>query len=644
MSEATLTLKADIRDLTRQLKAIPGITEGEAKRMTIALEKELKKQTQLAQEAARAQARAAQTGAAAATTSLGATRAAAFSLQQQLLDIGTGLAGGQSPLTILAQQGPQVATALAQGGGAAATLRAALAPLAGAVGAVGTAVGVLGVALAGIVAVGSSVARVWVDYNEESLRARERSEELATALDAARVRTNELAHEVRGLRSAADEAELQLGILTGTVDKYGAEADKASAAARRNAEAGLSSIGREIVLTKQRLAQLDEQIKGANLFEIQTGRQAERQREVAALTSRLVGLERSLEEGRANLARQNAAIQDAAEYKREEAAAAEILRQRLEAERAAKESAADAARRLRDEEAKRRREAEEAARAAAARADAEGRLVDAFRSARFEAATAEEQVRLRLAETTAEIEAQIEAAGFSASAFQYGEAAKVQAALNAEAEIAAIRQAAAEADRERRARELAEFQREQQARVGAVGDTLGALSSLAATYAQAEAEQNRTAALRAFRVSKGLAVAESLINGFQAVTNVQANWAGRPVIAGLLTAAAVTKTAAQVAAIQATKPTFDRGGLIMAGTGDQVQASVLPGEAILNRQAVARVGEDGVRALNQGASPTPQIVVTPVLDTGRWVRAELQRPSVLARALKPAPGSGRRGY
>ena len=45
---STLTLKADIRDLTRQLSQIPGITAGEAQKMTIALEKELKKQTKLA--------------------------------------------------------------------------------------------------------------------------------------------------------------------------------------------------------------------------------------------------------------------------------------------------------------------------------------------------------------------------------------------------------------------------------------------------------------------------------------------------------------------------------------------------------------------------------------------------------------------
>jgi hypothetical protein len=134
------------------------------------------------------------------------------------------------------------------------------------------------------------------------------------------------------------------------------------------------------------------------------------------------------------------------------------------------------------------------------------------------------------------------------------------------------------------------------------------------------------------------------MNGLQAITAIQARWAANPVLAGVLTGATVATTAATIGTILATKPTFDRGGIVTPGTGDQVTAQVLPGEAVLNRQATASLGESGVRALNSGQGMGTQIVVTPVLDTGRWVRAELARPSVLARALRPAAGSGRRGY
>lgn len=52
--------------------------------------------------------------------SAGASAAASRNLGRQISDIGTGLAGGQSPFLILAQQAPQVADALADTGGKAA--------------------------------------------------------------------------------------------------------------------------------------------------------------------------------------------------------------------------------------------------------------------------------------------------------------------------------------------------------------------------------------------------------------------------------------------------------------------------------------------------------------------------------------------
>jgi hypothetical protein len=230
---STLTLKADIRDLTRQLSQIPGITAGEAQKMTIALEKELKKQTKLAQDAARASAVAVKGQAQATTTSLGQAQAAAFSLQQQLLDVGTSLTGGASPLTVLAQQGPQIATALAQGGGAAATFRAALAPVAAVASAAATALAALAVAAAAIAAVGSTVARAWVDANEATLRAEEQAQALTVALEAARLKSSETAAGIRAIGSAATEAETSLGVLVGELDRYSVEADKAQAGPRR---------------------------------------------------------------------------------------------------------------------------------------------------------------------------------------------------------------------------------------------------------------------------------------------------------------------------------------------------------------------------------------------------------------------------
>lgn len=77
---------------------------------------------------------------------LNATKAAAGNLQAQLFDIGTGLQGGMNPLTILAQQGPQVLQAMSGAGGGVAALKTALISTAATIGPI---VLVLGAAYAG---------------------------------------------------------------------------------------------------------------------------------------------------------------------------------------------------------------------------------------------------------------------------------------------------------------------------------------------------------------------------------------------------------------------------------------------------------------------------------------------------------------
>lgn len=68
-----------------------------------------------------------------AAASTGRISAGMASLRSQLLDIGTSLQGGMNPLTILSQQGPQVAEALSTMGAAGVSALAPLAPLAAAV-------------------------------------------------------------------------------------------------------------------------------------------------------------------------------------------------------------------------------------------------------------------------------------------------------------------------------------------------------------------------------------------------------------------------------------------------------------------------------------------------------------------------------
>lgn len=234
----------------------------------------------------------------------------------------------------------------------------------------------------------------------------------------------------------------------------------------------------------------------------------------------------------------------------------------------------------------------------------------------------------------------------------------IEAALDADVQADELRAAMHEADKERALRlgeirdaehkaEMARLKEQQEATIAASSEALDSLSGLAAQsammMAEASAEGTQRAAGVVFGVSKALALASIPLKVAEGIATA----AALPPPADAIKAAAVIATGAtQAAAIASAKPpTFDRGGIINSGTGDQVMASVLPGEAVLNRAATARLGTDGVNALNRGGSATGPIVVEMryghrVFD--RFVQDNIAGPTPLGRALRGDRVTGRR--
>jgi len=139
------------------------------KEQAAAMGRDLKKTIVEAGKAAGETADATKTALGKVDKSMNATKAAAGNLQAQIFDIGVGLQGGMNPLTVLIQQGPQVAAALTGVGGGMAALKAALMSTLSIVGPVA-----LGVAV---------VAGAWKSYTEDADRAAAVSTEVKTALD-----------------------------------------------------------------------------------------------------------------------------------------------------------------------------------------------------------------------------------------------------------------------------------------------------------------------------------------------------------------------------------------------------------------------------------------------------------------------------
>ena len=177
--------------------------------------------------------------------------------------------------------------------------------------------------------------------------------------------------------------------------------------------------------------------------------------------------------------------------------------------------------------------------------------------------------------------------------------------------------------------------------IEAVADAAGAAQ---AAMTQAGTKGAKRNALLMFRVSKALALATIPLRIAEGLMTAAAQ---PPPINGIQTATVLATGAAQAIAVASSKPpTFDRGGIINAGTGDQVAAAVLPGEAILSREAVSNLGESGVNALNSGGAGAGPVVVQMVYRHrvfDEFVQDNISAPTPLANAIRGSRVTGRRG-
>ena len=159
---------------------------------------------------------------------------------------------------------------------------------------------------------------------------------------------------------------------------------------------------------------------------------------------------------------------------------------------------------------------------------------------------------------------------------------------------------------------------------------------------RAEAEQM-------FNIQKSLAIVSVIIDGAMAVSKAFGQF-GWP--AGIAAAAAATaQTGAAAALIASQKPQFPMGGIVPsmdAPSLDHQLIAAQPGEAVLNRSAVDRLGPSGVDAINNGRMPGGEMVVQMVYEHrvfNSFVADSLSAGGPLTNALNRRsgpPGHSRR--
>jgi hypothetical protein len=118
----------------------------------------------------------------------------------------------------------------------------------------------------------------------------------------------------------------------------------------------------------------------------------------------------------------------------------------------------------------------------------------------------------------------------------------------------------------------------------------------------------RVQAEKAFDMQKRLAIVQVLIDAAAATIRAFAQFGPPPSPAGIAAAAAVAATSAiSIGTISAQQPEFPMGGIVPSL--DHRLISAQPGEAVLNRQAVNRLGPSGIDALNNGRAGVGEVVV-----------------------------------
>ena len=640
-----IAFRAEMREFTKALKDATGITEGEAKKMAISLEKSMKKAETASKKAAKASknawkgagsgARKFEQDAKKATASVGAVDNAMLNLGRQASDVGVQLAAGTSPMTVLIQQGPQLAESFSSASLAAAVLGRALAfvPVVAAL---------TTTALAGAAAWTTYKIAV-MDADDAAGRVSARLGETKTRLDKARDAVKGVNTEWTRFVAMGADLEAQIDLINGTTDKFTIAAEKQGAAATKAARSGILEQSQLVEAIRDRVKANDAAIHSDRLSLAEF---AQAQAELPKLRAELQAAERGLLDKKAAAKAVAGDIATLTEYNRELAESEATLKTRTEAETAARQRQATA----NDLAAK-------AAREVAAATEALTRISLEASAGGLSAEGA--VLRLRQQQLDA-IDVAIEKEGDWATAV----IARAEVEAQADRELLAIKEsrwdaedkrlddtvkamsdAAAKANDES-LNEMKQAEERAQAQVLAMATMAGATSTIMQTAATANDKLTRKQAKRLWQAGKAAAFTEVAFSTAAAVMKVTAQTG---VVAPLVIPAVLAAGAAQVAVIAAQKPpAFDIGGLARGGiasrTPDQVSARILPGEAVLNRSATAQLGESGVNRLNRGDSGSQFVAVPMYQHWNRFSRDAVRAKGPLRRELRRGRKIGALGY
>lgn len=242
-------------------------------------------------------------------------------------------------------------------------------------------------------------------------------------------------------------------------------------------------------------------------------------------------------------------------------------------------------------------------------------------------------------EDWSDLNAQIDADNLERSKQKEQDAAASMAAIDAEIEAerekyAQITEAAAEYEQMVRDQVAEETRLRQQAAFAIAEGTIGAVDAIVEAQIDAAREGSK-AQERLLKVQKGLAIAGIAIDTAKAVMGIWAAYAALPPVAGALSAAVIATGAVQAGIVASQDaPTFHSGGL----QGTETMARVLPGEMVVDRSTTdALGGPAGLRSMVGGGGGT--VIRIGRTEVREMLRTDLRSGGLLAQVGRKAASS-----
>jgi hypothetical protein len=136
-----------------------------------------------------------------------------------------------------------------------------------------------------------------------------------------------------------------------------------------------------------------------------------------------------------------------------------------------------------------------------------------------------------------------------------------------------------------------------------------------------------------FAIWKSTALAQIVFDTATGVQNALAQFVAIPPLAAALSATIIASGAIQAGKIAAEQPTFHMGG---TNRVDEVNATLQRGETVLTARGTAEIVSAINRGQMGGGGGGPQIQVYEHRAFGRFIRDEVNAPTVLGTAITSA--------